>query len=95
METSSITNSSGAVGTRLLCAFGALLTGALVVLGGIWPSVFTLVAILALPAPFMFLFAVFRPTFFRSHRLVRYYLLFCSVAAALCWIDEVVWLHTT
>jgi|SRR5882672_472790 len=82
----------GSAATRLLCLGGALLTASLLCLGGIWPSIFTLVAIAALPSPILFLIAVVRPSFVQTHRFLRYYLVGCAVAAAFGWAAEFWWL---
>jgi len=77
---------------RLLCFGGAIITAWLVVLGGIWPSLYTLVAIPALPSPLLFLVAVFRPSLIRKHPFLRFYLIACVVAAGLCSLYDIWWL---
>jgi hypothetical protein len=78
---------------RLLCLGGALVTVALIYLGGIWPSYFTIVALVALPSPILFLVAVVRTSMIRNHRALRYYLIGCCAASALSWLDEICWLY--
>ena len=80
------------VAPRLLYLGGALLAVSLLCLGGIWPSVFTFVAIAALPSPILFLVAVARPSFVQNHRFLRYYLIACSCAAGFAWAVELWWL---
>lgn len=80
------------IAIRALCLGGALLTASLLYLGGIWPGLFTLAAITALPSPILFLVALARPTFVRNHRFLRYYLVGCSVVAGLAWLVEILWL---
>jgi hypothetical protein len=81
------------IGIRLLCLGGALITAAVIYLGGIWPSYFTFVALVALPSPILFLIAVVRPSLVRNHRALRYYLIGCCIASALSWLVEIWWLH--
>jgi len=97
MQTSAITNASTtSAGTRLLCACGVLVTAALIYLGAIWPSLYTLIALPTLPSPIIFLVAVFRPSLVQRHRFVRWYLIACCVVSALTWIYDFWWLrHTT
>jgi hypothetical protein len=84
---------AGAVRTRALFAGGAVLTSSLVYLGAIWPSAYTLVAIPVVPAPFLFLYATFRPPFaFSRPRLMRY-LCVASALSVLTWLFEVWWLY--
>lgn len=78
-------------GIRLWCLGGALLTGSLLYLG-IYPSLFTILAILVLPSPILFLVAVVRPSLFQNHRALRFYLVGCSIAAVLSWLYELWWL---
>ena len=88
------TAQSGCIIIRLLCLVGVLATVLLLGLGLGWPSaIYTPVAILALPSPLLFLVAIVRPSLIRNHRILRYYLIGCCVASALCWLDEVWWLH--
>jgi len=84
---------TSSIGVRLLCFGGAVVTALLIYLGFCWPSYFTLVAILALPSPILFLVAVARPKLIRNHRVLRFYLIGCCVASALSWLVEVWWLH--
>jgi len=84
---------SSSVGLRLLCFGGVLVTLALIYLGGIWPSLFTLIAIPALPSPLLFLVAIFRPSLIRNHEYLRWYLVGCCIASVLSWLLEVWWLH--
>jgi hypothetical protein len=63
-------------------AFGGfLLTGALIALGGVWPSYFTIAALISLLAPVLFLVALVRPALF-DRKGVRAYLLLSVVLAA-------------
>jgi hypothetical protein len=68
-------------------------TASLLYLGGIWPSLFTVLALAALPSPLMFLWAVFRPSFVQGRPVLRWYLMACCLAAASCWLYEAWWLR--
>ena len=83
----------GSIGIRLLCLGGALITAAVIYLGGIWPGPFTFVALVALPSPILFLIAAVRPSFIRNHCALRFYLIGCCIASALSWLVEIWWLH--
>ena len=74
---------------RFLNVMGFLSTTSLIFLGAIWPSLFTVLAILALPALVLFLVAAFRPR--PRSALVRGYLLGAVVASGLSWIIEFWW----
>ena len=95
MNTSSFhTTKIGSVVIRLLYLGGAWVTLLLLGLGFGWPSaIYTPVAILALPSPILFLVAAVCPSLVQNHPVLRYYLIGCCVASALCWIDEVWWIH--
>lgn len=85
-------STSSPLGTRLMCLGGAILTSALLYLGGIWPSPYTLVAIAALPSPVLFLVAAICPPFIQRHAFLRRYLIGCSTAAVVCLVYDIVWL---
>lgn len=78
---------------RLLAILGFVATLGLIFLGGIWPSVYTLVAIPALPAPFIFAAAIVRPTLTARSPRLRIYLTLCAVASALAWAVQIWWEH--
>lgn len=77
---------------RLLCFGGLLLVSALLWLGFIWPSLFTFVALPAVPAVPLFLVGMVRPEIVTARPWLRRYLLACALAAVVCWVVEVVWL---
>jgi hypothetical protein len=77
---------------RILFLAGLFVTASLLFLGGIWPSVFTLAAIVALPAPFLFVFLIIRPSFVLSWDKVRHYLAVCIILSVLSWLGELLWL---
>jgi len=83
----------GSAGIRLLCFGGVLLTAALMELGFCWPSLFTFIAIPALPSPLLFLVAVVWPPLIRNHRILRFYLIGCCLASVLSWLFEIWWLY--
>jgi hypothetical protein len=76
---------------RLLSILGLLVTAALAFLGGVWPSAFTLVAIIGIAAPFIFVVALFWPAPIWKRPKLRIYLNACVFASVLCWIDQLCW----
>ena len=78
---------------RLMAFVGLLATASLVLLG-VRPSLYTIVAIPALPAPFAFGVLVFRPRRILNWQKIRVYLTICVVASALCWVTQIIWLLT-
>lgn len=76
---------------RFLSLAGFLATGALIFLGGIWPSYYTILAIAALPAALVFGVAIFRPMVAWSRPKLRAYLTVCVVAAAISWAFQIYW----
>jgi len=84
--------SSGGIVARFLYLGGAVLTSTLLLLGFVWPSIFTLIALLALPSPILFLFGVAKPQFVDSRPLLRKYLIGCAAASVLSWAAEIIWL---
>jgi hypothetical protein len=76
---------------RLLAVLGFVATAELIFLGGIWPSAITLVAIPALPAPFIFAGTIARPALASGRPKLRIYLTLCVVASALAWAFQIWW----
>jgi|SRR5277367_5271566 len=76
---------------RLLSFTGVVVTAPLIVLGGVWPSYYTILAILAAPAPFLFLALIFRPVLIEKWPRLRFYLLSCVAASALAWAFQLLW----
>ena len=74
---------------RLLSLAGLSATVALIFLGGIWPSAYTFVAILAIPAPFAFAIILFRPMVISEQPKLRLYLNLCVVASPLAWAFQI------
>jgi hypothetical protein len=77
---------------RLLSFLGFLATAAILFLGGIWPSYYTIVAILVLPAFLILGILVFRPQLILKRSGLRIYLAMCVVLSALSWVLEIIWL---
>lgn len=77
--------------TRLLSLVGLVVVVALIYLGAIWPSLFTLVAILVLPAAFVFPAAIFRPALLSNSKL-RVYLIGSAGVSVLSLAYELAWL---
>lgn len=82
---------STAVRQRLLAVLGLVSTAELIFLGGIWPSAITLVALPALPAPFIFASTIVRPALASSRPKLRIYLTLCVVVSALAWAFQIWW----
>jgi cation transport ATPase len=75
---------------RLTFCAGFLVTAGLLFLGGIWPSYYTLVAILALPALFILGGGIFRPMWLATSSKMCAYVTVCVIASAICWTIEFV-----
>lgn len=78
---------------RLLCLVGLAVTGAMICLGAVWPSYFTILAIPVLPAPFLFVAAVARPRLLTQSSRLRIYLRASVILSLLCIAEEWIWLH--
>ena len=61
-------------GARFIAVGGALITTALILYGAVIFSPVALLALLALPAPPLFIFVAVRPSVYTHHRAVRAYL---------------------
>jgi len=71
---------------------GALLTTALIFLGASWPSLFSIFALLAIPAPGIFVIAAVKPQILTDMRIVRFYLWACVILSIGSWVAEILWL---
>jgi hypothetical protein len=87
-----ILNPIKSVQTRLLslmgiivCAFGIAL--------GLWPSIYTIVALLMLPSPFIFIWVVFQPSILARWPKLRFYLIASVALSVLAWTSEYAWLY--
>lgn len=78
---------------RLAAAAGSFSTASLVLLG-IRPSLYTIIAIPVIPAPFVFAALIFRPTLVMKWTKTTVYLNVSVVASGLCWVAQVIWLMT-
>jgi hypothetical protein len=78
---------------RMLSFVGVLATSSLVLLG-IWPSLYTILAVPVVPAPFAFVFLIFRPSLISKWRRMRLYLTVCVVISAFAWTIDFIWLFT-
>lgn len=78
--------------TRLLYIAGALITTALVILGALWPTLFSVFALLAIPAPGIFVIATVKPQVLTDMRIVRFYLWVCVILSIGSWGVEILWL---
>jgi hypothetical protein len=77
---------------RLMCGLGALASSALILLGAIWPSPYTIAALVSLPAPVLWLVAMVRPPWLAERPLVGHYLAWSLGTALLCFAFQAVWL---
>lgn len=64
---------------RLVGVLGILVTALAVMIGGVWPSWFTLVALAIFPSPFLFGWYAVSPASFDKRRYLRAYLWFSGV----------------
>ena len=78
---------------RLMAFMGLLATASLVLLG-VRPDLYTIVAIPALPAPLAFAVLIFSPRRILNWQKTRVYLTICVVASAVCWVTQIIWLLT-
>ena len=75
-----------------LFALAGVITTFLTIWVGLYPSPFTIVGILVLPAFLIFVAAVIGPSFVLRSRKRRIYLISCVVVSILCWAFEFAWL---
>ncbi len=80
---------------RLAFFAGLLVTLALIGLGAFWPSLFSLFALIVLPAPIIFLVGVFKPRVISDRPKLRVYLWICVALSVASWVAEIAWLATT
>lgn len=71
---------------------GALLTAALIFLGALWPTLFSVFAVIAIPAPGIFVIAAVKPQTVSKIRFVRFYLWVCVLLSIGSWIAQISWL---
>jgi hypothetical protein len=79
--------------TRLIAAIGLFSTASLVLLG-MRPNLYTIIAIPVIPAPFLFGALIVRPHRILDWTKTRIYLNACVAASALCWTTQAIWLLT-
>ena len=85
---------AGTLWARLAFVGGLVVTLALVGLGAVWPSLFSLFALVALPSTVIFLVGAFRPALIARRPKLRLYLWLCVALSIISWIVEVAWLVT-
>lgn len=78
--------------TRLLYTAGALITTALIILGALWPTLFSVFALMVIPAPGIFVIATVKPQVLTDMRIVRFYLWVCVILSIGSWVAEILWL---
>jgi hypothetical protein len=81
-----------AVRTRLISLVGLLVTAAMIYLG-IWPSLYTLIALPLLPCPFIFAAAIVRPALLANSPKLRIYLLACVSVSIITLVGDQIWLR--
>jgi len=77
---------------RLLSLLGLFVTGCTILLG-LSPSIYSIIAIPLIPAPFGFGAFLFRPGLISRWNRFRIYLTICVVVSALAWITQFIWLY--
>ena len=77
---------------RVVAWVGLIATLALMVLGFIWPGIYTLVALFAIAAPFVFAASLARPEILRGRSLLANYAALCVVLACASWGFQCLWL---
>ena len=78
--------------TRVQSVLGLAVTVPMVLLGVVWPSAFTLVALLVIPAPFIFAATVIHPEMLQKWPKLRIYLIASALSSIICLCVEVLWL---
>jgi hypothetical protein len=81
------------VRTRIEVVLGFFVTLAMILLGAVWPSYFTLVSLLILPAPVLFIGAMVKRELL-LRRAIRVYLRGSVCASVICWAYYVYFLLT-
>jgi hypothetical protein len=79
---------------RVEAFVGLFLTSAEILLGIAWPSPYTLVALLMLPAPVVLFMGIVVPSLVERFYILRPYLLVAIPLAATCLLIEGVWFYT-
>jgi hypothetical protein len=77
---------------RLLYIVGALVTTALIFLGALLPTLFSIFALLAIPAPGIFVIAAIKPEVLAELRMVRVYLWICVALSIGSWVAQISWM---
>lgn len=93
LNTLKLDSANSWIPVRLMAFVGLLATASLVLLG-VRPSLYTIIAIPALPAPLAFGVLILRPQRILKWPKIRVYLTVCVVASALCWVTQIIWLLT-
>ncbi|HXJ16690.1 MAG TPA: hypothetical protein VNM68_05775 [Candidatus Polarisedimenticolia bacterium] len=77
---------------RLLSLAGFLVIGALIFLGIMWPSIYSLIAALMIPSLLFLAAMIVRPKLLEGRSTLRLYLVISVAVSALCWVTEAIWL---
>jgi hypothetical protein len=86
--------SGNSLQVRLLSLGGLLITAAMILLGGIYPSYFTIIAIPVIPAPIAFGALIFRPELASKWHKTGIYLVVSILVSLACWLTELAWLSS-
>ena len=89
-----LNSSLSSIQTRLLSIGGLLVTTGMIVLGGVYPSYFTIIAIPVIPAPFAFGALIFRPELASKWPKMGIYLAASVAVSAASWLAEFIWLSS-
>jgi hypothetical protein len=86
--------SHNSIRIRLLSLGGLLVTTSMILLGAVWPSYYTIVAIPVIPAPFAFGALIYQPGLASKWPKMCIYLAACVAVAAFSWLTEFIWLSS-
>lgn len=76
---------------RVLSMLGFVVTASLVLLGALWPSLYTIIAIPVIPALFVFGVAIFRPLLVGKRRKLHFYLNLSVLVSGVAWAFQMLW----
>ena len=77
---------------RLAYLIGAVVCVSMILLGVIWPSLYTLVAVIVLPAVFIFLWAAFKPNKFNNMPRLKSYVFASLLLSVISLLFQTWWL---
>ena len=77
---------------RVVYLVGCIVCILMVLLGGVWPTLYTLIAVIVLPAIFIFIWAIFQPRKFLSTHRLKIYALFSVLISIAAWTYQAWWM---